>query len=384
MPDRDDDNARLALLAHDLRTPLSAMRLTADLIGNGPLDEDQAEKLAILIKSIDSLAEMTGDLMETIRAGHASSIALHNIVELVTECTDLFRVAAENKNLSFEVRVDERLQDMPTAHPIELRRVLTTVLDNAIKYTETGMVCVCVQPSMSGEADDQKLAGQASVCIAVSDTGPGIDPDEEVHLFRPFSRGRHGPTAVAGHGLGLWGATRLVAEMRGRLLLHRPEEGGSCFEIHVPASADEAAPDARGAAGRVASNLENKRGLTAHILIVDDNATNCRLLAALLETFGCTFDVAQSGDEALELTGRQSYDAVLLDLNMPGKSGVETALEMRADPGRSGLPLIAVTAALEAVSERQLREAGFRETVSKPLSPAELFAALQRACSDAA
>ncbi|WP_299478357.1 hybrid sensor histidine kinase/response regulator [uncultured Roseibium sp.] len=384
MPDHDDDNARLALLAHDLRTPLFAMRLTADLIGNGSLDDDQAEKLAILIKSIDSLTEMTGDLVETASAGHASSTGPQSIIALVTECADLFRIAAENKGLAFDVRIDAQLRDLWTAHPIELRRILMAVLDNAIKYTETGKVSVSVQQSMHSEAGDQNRTDQAFACIAVSDTGPGIDPDEEVHLFRPFSRGRRGASAVAGHGLGLWGATRLVEVLRGRLFLRRPADGGSCFEIHIPASTSEAAPVPEAAPGLTASNKENTRGLKAHVLIVDDNATNCRLMAALLETFGCTFDVSQSGEDALALIGARDYDAILLDLNMPGKSGIETALEVKADPSKSGLPLIAVTAALEGVSERQLREAGFRETVTKPLSPTDLYAALVRACSDPA
>ena len=114
------------------------------------------------------------------------------------------------------------------------------------------------------------------------------------------------------------------------------------------------------------------------MLIVDDNETNCRLMSALMESFGYSFDVVHSGDEALGAIRGNAFDAVLLDLNMPGKSGVETAREIKGDPEISDLPLIAVTAALESVGETRLHAAGFADVIAKPLSPAGLFAALER------
>lgn len=114
-----------------------------------------------------------------------------------------------------------------------------------------------------------------------------------------------------------------------------------------------------------------------HVLVVDDNETNCRLLSALLESFGITADVARSGEQAIALAEKGRYDAALLDLHMPEMSGVETAEQLRVFRSERELPLIAVTAALESAGDHRLEEAGFQHMLTKPLSPADLYAAMQ-------
>ncbi|WP_306142055.1 hybrid sensor histidine kinase/response regulator [Roseibium sp. MMSF_3412] len=378
MPDRDDEAVKLALLAHDLRTPLAAMRLTAELIGSKPLDEDQFEKLSILIRSIDALTDMTGELVEAVRSGEEPAPSQQNVADIMRDCAELFQVAADEKGLVFRLHIEPDACDLVTSQAAELRRIVTTLLDNAVKYTDLGSVDVGVSKSTPPAADH---TGEEPdfVGVSITDTGPGIDPEEETRLFRPFSRGKRGLETTEGSGLGLWGAACQSRKLGGQLRLVRPEAGGSRFELRVPAQ--------RGISSERQPVLENipraektnAAAAAAHVLIVDDNETNCRLMSALMESFGYSFDVVHSGDEALEALPRHAYDAVLLDLNMPGKSGVETAREIKADPTYFELPLIAVTAALEAVGEAQLHAAGFEDVIAKPLSPADLFAALERA-----
>ncbi|MEM8703832.1 MAG: hybrid sensor histidine kinase/response regulator [Pseudomonadota bacterium] len=377
MPDRDDEAVKLALLAHDLRTPLAAMRLTAELIGSRPLDDDQFEKLSILIRSIDALTAMTGDLVEAVSSDDNAVPSQLGVADIVQDCVELFEIAADEKGLIFRLRIGPSARGLVTSHAAELRRIVTTLLDNAVKYTDRGSVDVEV--SQSGPpAADQTGETPDFARVSITDTGPGIDPEEETKLFRPFSRGKHGLQTAEGSGLGLWGAAGQSLQLGGQLSLQRPEAGGSRFELLIPAQRGTCA-ERQPVLESIPRPERKAAAPAAHVLIVDDNETNCRLMSALMESFGYSFDVVHSGDEALHMLPHKTYDAVLLDLNMPGKSGIETARDIKADPAHSGLPLIAVTAALEAVGETRLYAVGFKDVIAKPLSPADLFAALERA-----
>jgi CheY-like chemotaxis protein len=169
--------------------------------------------------------------------------------------------------------------------------------------------------------------------------------------------------------------------MNGRLTLARSETGGSRFNVEIPLGEGDdgllqAEADQHGTS-ETSEDASVTGPLSAHVLIVDDNETNCRLLAALLESFGISSEAARSGEQAVGLVQKSDFDAALLDLHMPGMSGVETAEALGSL--RPDLPLIAVTAALESVGDTRLRDAGFREILTKPLSPAALFEAMKLA-----
>lgn len=378
MAERDADTVKLALLAHDLRTPLAAMRLTAELIGTGPLNATQAEQLSILIRSIDALTGMTGDLVAEARSGAPGEAASRKVADIVREVADLFRVAAQAKDLTLEVSIDPAAEVAATPDAASLRRVLTTLLDNAVKYTSRGGVAVALSPT--GAATGRFVR---RVSVSVTDSGPGIDADEQARLFRPFVRGRRGRESGPGTGLGLWGADELVRGMNGSVVLTRAEGGGCRFEVEIPVGLGAILTGDAGDDPLVPSPVSSgtssgaTSGLTPfHALVVDDNETNCRLLCALLESFGVTTDVAHSGEQAVAMVPKGGYDAVLMDLHMPGMSGVETAELLAGSDGFTLPPMIAVTAALEAIGDARLATAGFSATLTKPLSPVAIYEAL--------
>ncbi len=384
MAGQDDDSVRIALLAHDLRTPLAAMRLTAELIGNGPLDETQAEQLSILVRSIDALVQMTGELIATAGSGAATGGEPCPIADCVSDAAGLFEVAAAAKGLSLACEIDAAAEAFTTRHSSSLRRVTAALLDNAVKYTSTGGIKVRV--GVASSADQAGDGDIDRIVLSVEDSGPGIDPQEQARLFRPFVRGKHGRETGPGTGLGLWGITQLVRDMGGQLSLTRPEGGGSRFEVLLPADTEWAEPGASGEHERETPRVGPSRAVPAEIaaslprnvLIVDDNETNCRLLEALLESFGISSEIARSGEQAIGLVAHGNYDAALLDLHMPGMSGLETAEELRKLKTGSELPLVAVTAALESVGDERLHAAGFQDILTKPLSPAALFEVVQK------
>ena len=381
MANHDEDSVKLALLAHDLRTPLAAMRLTAELIGTGPLNGTQKDQLSILIRSIDALTQMTGELVTAAEPGSQAETRPSRIADVVSEIADLFQVAAEAKKLTLTLKIDDEAREAVTSSGGTLRRVITTLLDNAVKYTAEGGVTVEVRAAGHKSEDASGQGDPSSILISVADSGPGIEPEEGARLFRPFVRGRHGRETAPGTGLGLWGTAQFVREMNGRLTLARSETGGSRFNVEIPLGEGDdgllqAEADQHGTS-ETSEDASVTGPLSAHVLIVDDNETNCRLLAALLESFGISSEVARSGEQAVGLVQKSDFDAALLDLHMPGMSGVETAEALGSL--RPDLPLIAVTAALESVGDTRLRDAGFREILTKPLSPAALFEAMKLA-----
>ncbi|MEP3303242.1 MAG: HAMP domain-containing sensor histidine kinase, partial [Roseibium sp.] len=188
-----DQNHEIALLAHDLRTPLSAMKLTAELIGVEKLSPVQVERLKLLIRSIDALSDMTGALLLTSETGDRAP----ELSAIAADTAELFRAPAEAKGLGYKVEIEASKIRLEPVRAGALRRVMTTLLDNAVKYTDAGKI------SISFEILPGKGETPAEVRLAVTDTGPGIDPMERRRLFKPYVRGTAGKARSHGSGLGL-------------------------------------------------------------------------------------------------------------------------------------------------------------------------------------
>jgi two-component system capsular synthesis sensor histidine kinase RcsC len=359
------ESQRFALMAHDLRTPLNAMRLTAELIGMEPLSPMQQVRLATLISAIDGLADMTAAVLNEGRAaagltplpkGSHAQTDTPDAGRLLLEIAGLFEPMARAKGLALAVNVPEAPLFCPPEVQMALRRAAMVLIDNAIRYTPRGQVRLVLREDCG------------NLLLEITDTGPGIGVMERRRLFRPFTRGTAGRAGDgSSSGLGLWGAADVVKAAGGRLDLDDAPGGGCRFTVHLPL------PGGGGASGPGAGQPG------PHVLIVDDNETNRRLLAALLESFSMTSDAAGTGQQAVNMAAATAYDGVLLDLHMPGMDGMETAAALRLGPDGLRLPLIAVTAALESVGDRKLRQAGFDDVLPKPISPSQLYQTLNLA-----
>lgn len=366
----DTSADKIALVAHDLRTPLAAMRITAALIGNGVLDARQRERLDILIRSIDALSDMTGDLIQSAHPGAARPAAETDAVRIVRDVGELFRQLAEDKGLTYTVTLAVDETPHITGDPTSVRRVFSALIDNAVKYTRAGRIEIDIRDRVSPKHGRQLF-------VSVSDTGAGISVLDQARLFRPFVRGESGRAAGDGSGLGLWGASRMVAEMNGEMTLESTEGGGSRFQVTLPMALSGRVDPKRSASGSAAL----QSGLHGHVLIVDDNDTNRRLLAALLESFGISSEQAESGDKALTRIAARRFDVVLLDLHMPGMTGLEVATAFGRRSDSFDIPLVAVTAAPETADRVALEQAGFLEILAKPLVPELLFETMARLLS---
>ncbi|WP_150524214.1 ATP-binding response regulator [Roseibium sediminis] len=379
MSDLRDIDQKLALLAHDLRTPLSAMRLTADLIGIGTLSDDQRDYLRVLVSSIDSLSVMTTELVNAAsKASHEAAATRVEVLRILKDQTDLFRVSAEQKGLELAVDLDPACVGWSVDRSGNLTRAVAALLHNAIKYTESGRIVLRASPCVSGSNVSHTL-----LQISVEDSGPGLEAGEAERLFRPFVRGSAGQDDTPGTGLGLWGASELLKELGGELQVFPGKERGSRFVITLPARRDLEIDEDPMDEDFQPERPAPEGPLDARILVVDDNSTNRRLLLALLESFGAECVDVASGAEAREALSRERFDLILLDLNMPGMSGQECARAWVAEFGDSLAPIIAVTAAVETNDLASLRADGIRQLVSKPISPASFYRVLADALSGA-
>jgi CheY-like chemotaxis protein len=367
------EDARISVLLHDLRTPLSAMRTAVEIIETDPTTPRQASALRTLEMAIDALLSMTTEGLAG--GGVLPADAPRGVVGVIRSVADLFAADARARGLYSRCEIDAALDAHAVADPLALRRILSVLYDNALKYTGEGGIALTARLACE-EAGPFALVGLA-------DTGIGIPEEERPLLFRARRRGELARGTASGSGLGLWSAARLAATQGGRLALAGSSPAGSRFELRLPLV------DGGAAGARTAGDVPGARGLAnirqvarRRLLVVDDNEANRRMMEAMLGAFGCDTVLAEGGEAALALLRQgERFDAVLLDINMPGLDGVATLAGIRARPETRFLPVIGITAATLA-DRPGLEAAGFTGLMEKPVLPAVLFAALDRAIAD--
>ena len=286
----------------------------------------------------------------------------------------LFTPSAERKGLRTECRIGPEVPRIIQGDPLRLRQILLNLLSNAIKFTESGSVRVEVARAADTEEG-------SAVLFRVIDTGIGIAPLVSKKLFRAFSQADSATTRkFGGTGLGLAISLRLVTLMGGSIGMESEPGIGSAFWFLIPA---RAAP-AESAAPAALAVLQEKpaaapRTSDCRILIVEDNPVNQIVASRALGALGYMAEIAAGGEAALDALRRGRFDLILMDCQMPGIDGYETAAEIRRrEAGRKRTPIIAMTAtAIEGDRERCI-QAGMDDYLSKPFRIAALESILQR------
>ncbi len=356
----------LANISHEIRTPLTSVIGFADqLVQSPPEDPAEAARWAATIAgSGRHLLSLINDVLDLskIEAGKVEyeSLAV-DVRELLEQTLVTFEPQAAERKLTLGMSVDPDVPAGLLTDPVRLRQSVTNLVGNAMKFTETGSVCVQVS-----HASDR-------LTIEVTDTGCGMTDAVCRRIFAPFSQADASTTRrFGGTGLGLT-ITRNLAEGMGGSLTCRSTPGqGSTFTLTVNAPATNLASRP---ANPVATTGENTP-MSGRVLVVDDAAPNRKLLSLLLTRAGIEVDTAEDGYHALELAKKQSYDLVLMDLQMPGIDGYTTARRLRDD----GLPcpILALTASAPSEVEAPCSAAGMTECLTKPIDRTALFASLAR------
>jgi signal transduction histidine kinase/FixJ family two-component response regulator/HAMP domain-containing protein len=315
----------IATASHELRSPLTSIKGFIELLAaDASLSTRQREFTEIVALSTNRLVDLVNDLLDVARveAGRAEvHLRASDLREVVGEVVTLMRPRVEEKGQQLELDLPDELP-MALADPARIRQVLTNLLTNAHLYTDTG-------GTLSVAARE---AGHY-VALDVADTGRGMSEEEARHAFDRFYRAGHGDGP--GTGLGLAIVQSLVELHDGRVDLETALGEGSRFTVLIP-KAPALAEEARRIAPREA--LRGKR-----VLVIDDEPEIAHLIATRLEPFEVDAAVAHSGAEALERLSAEPFDAVTLDILMPGMSGFEVLRRLRADPELRGLPVVVVS-----------------------------------------
>ena len=365
----------LANMSHEIRTPMNGIIGMAELLLEKAAHPVEREQVAVIASSAEALMYLINDVLDfaKIDAGKMELEVLEfELGQLLREVALLMEVQARNKRIAFYFEVAPGLPSRVRGDAMRLRQVLLNLLNNAVKFTEQGWVRLKVDFAL----DDS--ARMVDLRIAVQDTGIGIPQDRQHLLFQSFQQiDSSNARRYGGSGLGLALSARLVAMMEGRITVESGEGQGSLFTVllRLPVVAVAAKADLTDGEASLAKLPESCR-----VLLVEDQLINEKLALAQIARLGIQARVARSGREALEMLAAGSFDAVLMDLQMPDMDGLAVTRAIRS--GQSGLamqhvPIIAMTASAMPGDRERCRQAGMNDYLTKPVRFKELAYALE-------
>jgi PAS domain S-box-containing protein len=363
----------LASVSHELRTPLNGILGYTQILRRDPgLAPKQRDGVRVIHESAEHLLALITDVLDLSKI-EAGRIELNptdfQLPEFATAVERVFTPRAKEKGILFETAIAGDLPAWVRADEQRLRQIVFNLLSNAVKFTRAGGVVFSLQRVGTAEGGDL-------IRFAVSDTGPGIAPDDLTKLFEPFAQvGNKATAAAAGTGLGLAISRSLVERMGGRLQVES-KVGWGCrfwFEVALPVVA-AAAP-----AARVKRRLVGYAGPRRRVLIVDDNAANRAVMVDMLAPLG--FDVFEAADGLAAVREGERFrpDLVLMDLRLPGEiDGLEATRRLRRAPPGAAMRIIAVSASAYDLDRTECFAAGCDEFLAKPFREEELWAMLER------
>ncbi|WDQ97693.1 ATP-binding protein [Devosia sp. J2-20] len=362
----------LATMSHEIRTPLNSITgFTQVILANGSINETVRRQLDLIQQASAALVTIVDDVLDFSKIeanGMAMVQAPFKLRAMATSCCSIVRSQAESKGLSLNLVLDDDLPEVVTGDEARVRQVLLNLLGNAIKFTNVGTVSLTV-------TRESTAGSPGKLSFAVTDTGIGIPLERQSQLFESFAQiDSRISRQYGGTGLGLAISRRIAENMGGKILLDSMPGRGSTFTYLA------VLPEAVSQAAKTdLSEIALAKARPAKLLLVEDLAINQEVVTALLTPMGHTVTAVSSGTEALVAIAEHKFDAILMDIQMPGMDGVETTRRIRAMPGRVGqTPIIALTANVVVEEIARFKRAGMNAHVGKPFERDVLLAQIER------
>ncbi|MCR5885839.1 ATP-binding protein [Rhizobacter sp. J219] len=369
----------LAHMSHEIRTPMNAILGLTDLTLRTPLSDAQRRYLTQTRAAASSLLDIISDILDfsKIEAGKLE-LELHEftLASVLERVRNIVSLKAHDKGLALAMHVGDDVPAVLVGDALRLQQTLVNLCGNAVKFTAAGQVRLTVE--RNGVAPD----GRCELRFTVRDTGRGMTPEQVAALFTPFTQGDASVNReYGGTGLGLAISRQLVELMGGQIGVQSAPGAGSEFHFNLAFVVGRAGVEPNTAAAPHIHKSEGNMAVLqgARLLLVEDNELN-RIVACdlLTNVAGAVVEIATNGREAIDTLERSlAFDAVLMDVQMPGMDGYEATRLIRQDARWRELPIIAMTAHATPSDQEKCLRAGMNGFITKPFEPVELFSLLR-------
>jgi CheY-like chemotaxis protein len=371
--------AALAAFAHEVRTPLTGILAISDLLATSDLDQRERRWVDTIKAGAEHLASLATLFVDAARGGNAAAMRqdLFDLQALARSAGDSLAGRAAARALQWRVDISDKLPVLVVGDAVRLRAALENLIDNAVKFTEQGAVALSVEPIGRGSK------GKVGVAFAVSDSGIGLTLNEIKRLFRPFSQANVSiASRFGGAGLGLSSVKQIARAMGGDIVVAQRRGGGTTLTLTITLTRAKATEKV-GPRGDADNGLPAEPGRALRVLGVEDNPFGRVVLNTILTELGHRAEFIGRGEAVTQRIAETGFDAVLMDMVLPGISGIEAIRRIRElSPPLGRIVIIGLSGRGE--DEAAARAAGADAFLLKPVSPRTLATALLEATRRAA